>query len=242
MAIDIDKIRDQIRLQPTWRSDAQKCADYYDGKQLSPEDAADLESKGMGELIANIVKPTINALLGMEAKQRSDWVLTADTEDGQQVAEALNQKLKEAERESRADSAKSEAYAHQIKSGLGWVEVGRSPDPIGYPYRVESVHRNEIYWDWSARRADLSDAQWLVRERWYPSAQLAQFFRTKPIPSRRPAAAGIRSGTTWPWRTRACSAHLTGRIAPAGLMRSGAIGKPASHSCVRSGIGRSSRR
>jgi len=177
--IDIDRIREQIHLQPLWRADAQKCADYYDGKQLAADDAAELEGRGMGELVANVVKPTVNALLGMEAKQRSDWLLTADTEEGQDVAEALNQRLKEAERESRADAAVSEAYAHQVKAGLGWIEVGRSSDPMAYPHRVESVHRNEIFWDWSARKADLSDAQWLVRERWYPAQQLCQFFPDK---------------------------------------------------------------
>lgn len=176
MSVDIEKIRDQIRLQPLWRADAQHCTDYYDGKQLTAEEAAELDEKGLGELIANVVKPAVNVLLGMEAKQRSDWALSADNDEGQDVAEALNQKLKEAERESRADAAVSEAYAHQVKAGLGWVEVGRSHDPFDYPYRVEAVHRGEIYWDWSARKPDLADAGWLVRERWYPADQLCRFF------------------------------------------------------------------
>lgn len=170
------KIADDIRRQPGWRKDSDTCCDYYDGNQIDSRIAQELEARGMGPLITNIIKPTVNVLLGMEAKQRSDWRVSSDDDAHQEVAEALSAKLAEAERETRADQAISEAYAHQVKAGLGWIEVGRNPNPFGFPYRVEPVHRREIYWDWSARKADLSDARYLVRERWYPIPLVASYF------------------------------------------------------------------
>jgi hypothetical protein len=170
------RIVESLHLQPAWRIEANRCAAYYDGNQIDAAIAEQLESMGMGPLVANHVKPVINTLLGMEAKNRTDWRAKTDSDEKQDVAEALSAKIAEAERETRADQAMSEAYAEQIKTGLGWIEVGRNPDATGFPYRVEPVHRNEIWWDWSARKIDLSDAQWLIRERWYPVDVVCAYF------------------------------------------------------------------
>lgn len=158
----------EIKHQPNWRREADHAADYYDGNQLSPELVEKLQDRGQPPLITNLIKPTVDTVLGMEAKTRTDWIVrpeddTASTDD---VSEALSLKLKHAEIESRADRACSDAYAGQIKAGLGWVEVARESDPLKYPYRVHFVHRREIFWDWRAEKYDLSDARYLIRRRW----------------------------------------------------------------------------
>lgn len=158
----------EIKHQPHWRREADRAADFYDGNQLSPDDVEKLQDRGQPPLITNIVKPTIDTVLGLEAKARSDWRVRPE-DDGaanEQLAEAMSVKLKHAEIESRADRAVSDAYAAQIKAGLGWVEVAREFDPFKCPYRVKYVHRREIFWDWRAEAPDLSDARYLVRRRW----------------------------------------------------------------------------
>ena len=162
----LDKFLYEIRLQPMWRREADLDSEYYDGNQLDHSTLDDMQRLGMAPLIRNLIRPTIDVALGMEAKTRSDWRVQADQEKDQEVAEAMSMKLKEAERESRADRACSDAYAGQLKSGLGWVEVSREMDPFKYPYRVSSVSRREIFWDWRAKEPDLADARYLVRRRW----------------------------------------------------------------------------
>lgn len=158
----------EIKHQPHWRREADRAADFYDGNQLSPEDVETLKDRGQPPLITNIIKPTIDTVLGMEAKARTDWRVRPedDEECDDELAEALSVKLKHAEIESRADRAVSDAYASQIKAGLGWVEVAREHDPFKCPYRVRYVHRREIFWDWRAEQPDLSDARYLIRRRW----------------------------------------------------------------------------
>ena len=162
----LDSFLYEIRHQREWRRASDLCADYYDGNQLDSATLEDMQRLGMAPLIRNLIQPTINVALGMEAKTRSDWRVQADAEQYQDVAEALSVKLKESERESRADRACSEAYAGQLKAGLGWVEVSREMDPFRYPYRVAEVNRREIFWDWRAKDPGLSDARYLVRRRW----------------------------------------------------------------------------
>jgi hypothetical protein len=164
----VETFLNEIKHQPHWRREADRAADYYDGNQLSPETVEKLKDRGQPPLVANLIKPTIDTVLGMEAKTRSDWrVRPEDNEEcSDDLAEALSVKLKHAEIESRADRAISDAYAAQCKAGLGWVEVAREHDPFKCPYRVRYVHRREIFWDWRAEQPDLTDARYLVRRRW----------------------------------------------------------------------------
>lgn len=158
----------EVKRQPAWRKEADRCCDYYDGNQLDASTLDILKERGQPPLITNLIKPSIDTVLGMEAKTRSDWRVRAE-DDGitsPDASEALSLKLKHAETESRADRACSDAYASQIKAGIGWVEVAREGDPFKCPYRVKAIHRREISWDWRAQEADLSDAKYLIRRRW----------------------------------------------------------------------------
>ena len=166
--VHVEQFLLEVQHQPHWRREADRACDFYDGNQLSTEDVETLIERGQPPLITNIIKPTIDTVLGMEAKSRSDWrVRPEDNEEcPDDLAEGLSVKLKHAEIESRADRAVSDAYAAEIKAGLGWVEVSREHDPFKCPYRVRYVHRREIHWDWRAEQPDLSDARYLIRRRW----------------------------------------------------------------------------
>lgn len=164
----LEDMLSDIRFQPLWREEAAKCADYYDGHQLTQDRLARMERLGIPPLVTNLIAPAINAVLGMEAKTRTDWRVTQENEVQdiqEEMLDAMNAKLNEAERESRADRAISDAYAPQVKAGLGWVEVSRSSDALAYPYRVQAVRRDEIWWDWRAKQPDLSDGRYLIRKR-----------------------------------------------------------------------------
>ena len=171
------RILDEAAEQPYWRAAADKEADYADGNQLDSELLKRQKALGIPPAKENIIGPAINAVCGYEAKTRTDWRVTPDgNPDGQDVADALNFRLNQAERYSRADRAMSEAFKPMAAVGLGWVEVARESDPFGYPYRCRYVHRNEIYWDMRAREPDLSDARWLLRERFIEASRAAQAF------------------------------------------------------------------
>lgn len=152
--------------QPIWRPLADKCDNYYDCKQTDEKILAELRRRGQPDFDHNLIAPAIDGVLGLEAKTRTDWAVLADDDAGLEVVDALNQELNEAARIAQANRACSDAYAAQSKSGLGWVEVNRVSDPFAYKWRVNFVHRDEIWWDWDSTRPDLDDARWLFRKRW----------------------------------------------------------------------------
>lgn len=167
------KWMEECQDQPDWRVNADREADYYDGNQLNSEAMQRAKQRGLPPAIEPLIGPTIDSVLGMEAKTRTDWRVIPDGDkQSDDVADALNYRLNQAERHSKADIACSEAYSSQIKVGIGWVEVAREQNPFRYPYRCLNVHRNEIWWDWKSR-PDLSDARFLVRKKWMYRKQAA---------------------------------------------------------------------
>jgi hypothetical protein len=158
----------EIQQQPEFRTQMNKCVAYYDDRQCSPEKARILRERGQEPSIQNLIKPIINMVLGMEAKGRRDWLVQSEMNDvATDLAIAINIELHKAEKETRADRAFSDAYASMIKAGIGWVHVGRNADPFGSPYRVEFIHRNEMFWDFRTRQQDMSDCRYVVRRRRY---------------------------------------------------------------------------
>ncbi|ELJ9860474.1 portal protein [Escherichia coli] len=157
-----------IDSQPKWRDAANKACAYYDGDQLPPEVLQALKDRGQPMTIHNLIAPTVDGVLGMEAKTRTDLLVMSDDPDDEteKLAEAINAEFADACRLGNMNKARSDAYAEQIKAGLSWVEVRRNSDPFGPEFKVSTVSRNEVFWDWLSREADLSDCRWLMRRRW----------------------------------------------------------------------------
>lgn len=170
-----------INGQPDWRSLANRSCAYYDGDQLPPEVVKVLNERGQPITIHNLIAPTIDGVLGMEAKSRTDLMVVADDHDDEleQLAEAVNAEYSDMCRLGGLDRARGEAYGGQIKTGLGWVEVSRRGDPFGPRYKFSSVHRDEVYWDWHSREPDLSDCRWLMRRRWVDLDEAKTMFPSK---------------------------------------------------------------
>ena len=163
----LERMLKDCRDQPDWRTRAKIAAAYYDGQQLTPRQRALIEAENLDERVINLVRPVINSVLGQEAKSRSDVKVEADDEAHAEVAEFASAKLKEAERETSAHMAVSDAYASMVKKGLGWVHVSKNSDPLAYPYRFESVPVDDVWWDWRGQKGvTLTDhCKWLARKR-----------------------------------------------------------------------------
>ncbi len=191
---EYDEIFEEIENQPRWRAIADKESDYADGNQLDSELLKRQQELGIPPAVEDLIGPALLSIQGYEATIRTDWRVTPNGDPGgQDVADAINFKLNQAERESKADRACSAAFQSQIACGIGWVEVSRDSDPFKFPYRCKKIHRNEIHWDMKATEPDLSDARWLRRQRWLSPERIALVF---PEKKELILAAG-RHGSQW---------------------------------------------
>lgn len=161
-----------------WRYVADREMDYYDNKQLDTEVLQLMEERGIPPLVRNLIGPAIDSVLGMEAKNRRDLRVVADSDDKEEqlAADALNQRFVEAQRVSRFARSTSDAYKGQVSVGVGWVHITRPLDPFEPPYRAESIHRREITWDMRGQRYDTTDWRYLVRKKWHDADHLKVIF------------------------------------------------------------------
>lgn len=188
------EIIEEIEDQPRWRHIADKESDYAEGNQLDSELLRRQAELGIPPAVEDVIGPALLSIQGYEAETRTDWRVSPFGEEGaEDVAEAINFKLNQAENESKADRACSDAFESMIRCGIGWVEVTRESDPFKYPYRCRAIHRNEIHWDMFAKEHDLSDARWLRRQKWMRPDRAALVF---PEHERLIMAAG-RHGSAW---------------------------------------------
>lgn len=165
----LEALVDSWRGQTDWRMRADRAHAFYDmGKQLTPAIEQKIRREwGIEPRQTNLIHGVINGVLGQEAKARSDVKLEADQDEFVDVSDALSARLKEAQREANIDMAVSNAYASQVKGGIGWVEVSKASDPLDYQYRITDIHRNEIAYDMASRSdIGLMQARWQIRKRW----------------------------------------------------------------------------
>lgn len=167
--VELDAFLQESREMPNWRMRADVECGYYDSNQHSAQDIALAQERGLPVVTVNLVAPTINLVLGMEAQTRGDWVVKPDGSQGGLTslqADGLSMLVNDVERNAHADDACAEAYASQIKAGIGWIETSKNSNPFEYPYRVGFVDRREVWWDMRAKDKLLKDCRWLMRRKW----------------------------------------------------------------------------
>ena len=162
--------------EPPWRRSAAREEDYYDSKQIDSATLRLMQENGIPPIVNNRIQPAIDSLAGFETIIRADFAVKAEDDASAEGAIALNAKLKEAQRLSDLDEEIALAYFDMIRIGIGWTETSRRASPFQYPYRVERLPWREMYFDWRARKADLSDSRYFMRRSWWDPDVLATFF------------------------------------------------------------------
>ena len=166
----IDAVRDSARHRQSWRRDAARAHEYFDGNQFDAELSEKFRQHELNKHGVNGVRRWISSILGSNEQQMSDWIVRCDAggDDCDDLSEALSYEMKCAETKTNADRACLNALGNMVKGGIGWVEVGRHDDPFRpTPYSVEALPWREMFWDGAALRPDLTDADWFRRVKYY---------------------------------------------------------------------------
>lgn len=141
---------------------AERCRNYYDGKQLTAEELSELQKRGQPEVIRNRIKRKVNFLLGYEAKTRSDpkaWPRNAP--DDEDAANAATDMLRFQEQMGHLDQKLSDVWESMVVEGFGGVEV---LGPWRKDQRLIEVKRwryDRLFHDPHSNEHDFSDAEYL---------------------------------------------------------------------------------
>ena len=139
---------------------------FYDHKQWTDEEIAELTARGQAPLVFNLIQTSVNWVLGSQRRATMDYKILPRLKEGSKAAEHKTQLMKHLSDENRSEHEHSLAFASAVKAGIGWLETGQaSPEdgPIVY-----DRHENwrSMLWDSTAQRYDLRDARYICRSKW----------------------------------------------------------------------------
>jgi len=161
-----------------WREKGKKNFEFYDDIQYTNEEIRDLERQRRPALSYNFTARIVDSLVGVERQSRSD-VRAHPIEIGDDALASLATKgIKFIKTRSHGDYAESEQFKQALICGKGWLNIKGDPETKRITMEVES-DPSSIVLDPNSRRYDLSDADWLVRERWMTFRALKETFPGK---------------------------------------------------------------
>jgi hypothetical protein len=174
--LDSQQHQERLRHLMSWRRQARiaqadnrtemaRDEDFYDGIQLEPEDLYILAQRNQPALVFNVIKNTINWILGTEKQARIDSRVLPRNKSGAQAAKSKTKMMKYTQDVSKGEYERSFAFEECIKAGVGWLENGvrsNGDEPI---FMRAECWRN-VWYDHLGRSLDGSDWRFLNREKW----------------------------------------------------------------------------
>lgn len=167
-----------ISLQSDSRKERAIDADFYDDEQFTTEEKAQYEEDGrMPPLQYNIIKQTINWILGSYLRQTYDWNVLPRTEDDVEPAIRKTKLCKYIADINNSQQQEYLAFCDAVKVGEGWREISVIHNEDGdEQIKVSHVPWRDIILDSSCRKPDLSDASRIFRTKIVDVEQLIAMF------------------------------------------------------------------
>ena len=148
------------------RSLAEKCRDYKDNKQWSPEEIDVLRKRGQKAIVINRIKNKVQGLVGLLLSRRTDPKAYARTPKHEKASHAITDALRYAKDRNSFDEKKAEVADNFFTEGYGAVFVG--VDAKGDP-KVDVIPWDRFYYDPHSRRKDFNDARYRNDTRGFPA-------------------------------------------------------------------------
>lgn len=141
--------------------------DFYDAIQYDETDLKILNDRDQAPLVFNVIKNTVNWILGTERKSRLDYRVLPRTKrfDGANTAKTKTKLIKYVQDVNMGEFVRSAAFAECIKAGVGWIETGarRTGDE---PLFMNQERWRNMWFDHLGTRIDCLDWRYVIREKW----------------------------------------------------------------------------
>lgn len=167
----------------TARQEAERDRDYYDHKQLTADEIAELKKRGQPQVIANRIQPKVNFLVGLEKSQRIDPKALPRTPAHEHDADGASQALRYVADTEDFDAKRSMVWKNLLIEGAGGIEVAVESGYSGEPeIKLRRIAWDRMFWDPHSCEHDFSDAGYIGVVLWmdydealrkYPDAEEA---------------------------------------------------------------------
>lgn len=148
------------------RTKSERDRDYYDGKQWTAEEIAELKKRGQPAIAFNVIKSRVEFLLGLEKQQRRDPKAYYRNQPDEPAADAFTSGLRFAAEAADFPAKRSRAWKNMVVEGYGGVELYAEPDGIDYALKMNAIPWDRIVFDPHSSSEDFSDARYLGQVLW----------------------------------------------------------------------------
>jgi hypothetical protein len=155
----IQAFDDAERITYDARVQSETCRDYFDDKQLTEDEKAELRKRGQPVVIFNEIKPKIKTMLGLEKQTRKDPKAFPRNPQDEDAARACTDAIRFVCDASRWDDKRSMAAKNIAIEGTGAVFVGVKATREGYDPEIRHVQWDRFYYDPYSSADDFADAE-----------------------------------------------------------------------------------
>lgn len=152
---------DFITLTTDARQVSERCRDYYDGRQWTPEQIHALRRRKQAPIVSNRIKVKLNGLLGLTSARKGDpkaYPRNNDTDS--EAAEAVTDGLRYAADKCALNSTFLECADNFFCEGYTGVNIVTEQTPKGdIEICVDNIPWDRLFFDPYSRKHDFSDAR-----------------------------------------------------------------------------------
>lgn len=148
------------------RTDAERDEDYYNNKQLTADERAELRKRGQPEVTTNYIRRKVDYIMGVERQTRTDPKAFPRTPSEDGAAEAATDALRYAADRGRFAQAKSKVTKNLLIHGFGGCYVGVQRTETGYEVVYHYIPWDRLFYDPYSSEPDFSDARYVGFVTW----------------------------------------------------------------------------
>jgi hypothetical protein len=171
LALKIQRdISDAAGMVMAFREEAEKAFQFYNGDQWEELDRLRMEQLRRPAVVFNRIKPTLDAISGLERLNRMDVRYVSRALDAQPQMDLAGDLATEARVAAmelcNGDDERSHAALDMAIGGMGWVEVRTDYEhDIDGRVILECLPWREMWWDHNSIKECLEDTEWRARQR-----------------------------------------------------------------------------
>jgi hypothetical protein len=199
LTLSIQRFEEADEARMTAANLAERCRDYYDGKQLTSAEQAELARRKQPPVVINRIRRKIDWLRGLEMQSRTDPKAYPRTPQHEQGAQAATDAIRYVCDYTDFDRKRSAAWENILIEGIGAVEIiheakgeGREPEICINHYSFD-----RIFADPYSRAADYSDARYLGAVIWQDMDALAMQYPASKAEIEASISVGTSIGTSY---------------------------------------------
>lgn len=142
------------------RDAAERDRDYYDNKQYTDDEIAILNQRKQPVITFNLVKRTVDAILGIERQTRTDPKAYPRTPQHEKDAESITDALRYIADNNDFDQIASDGFFNLLVEGTEAIDVCVEETNEKYEVTLNTIDWDRYFYDIHSRKRDFSDSKY----------------------------------------------------------------------------------